>query len=312
VVTVGTRRADTRVRAAGRVSARVPAPLLVVTAVVSVQFGGALAATLIPLVGAVASVGLRLVFSAAVLLVVARPALGGRTRTDWLTVAAFGAVLASMNLCFYGAIARLPIGVAVTIEFVGPLLLATGLSRRPRDFVAVAGAAIGVVAISGALSTPWSRLDLVGLGLALAAGACWAAYIVMSGRTGARFAQLDGLAIAMTLSAAVVGPLALLSGGAALGRFDTLWRGFGIAVLSSAVPYALELVALRRLSAQVFGILLSLEPAVAALAGLLVLGQRLGRVELAGMACVVAASAMVLGARRAPVRPARPAVADPC
>jgi len=294
------------------VSSRVPAPLLVVVAVVSVQFGGALAATLIPVVGAVASVGLRLLFSAAVLLAVARPRVRGRTRADWATVVTFAAILASMNLCFYGAIGRLPIGVAVTIEFVGPLTLATALSRRPRDLVAVTAAAVGVLAISGALGTPWSRLNLVGLGLALAAGACWAGYIVASARTGARFAQLDGLAIAMTLSALVVGPVALLTGGAALGRFDTLWRGFGIAVLSSAIPYALELVALRRLSAQVFGILLSLEPAVAAVAGLLVLGQRLGAVELAGMACVVVASAMVLGASPAPQRSAQSAAPDLC
>lgn len=288
-----------RLTARPPLTARVPAPLLVVTAVVSVQFGGALAATLVPIVGAVASVALRLVFSCAVLLVVARPTVHGRSRSDWLTVAVFGAVLASMNLCFYGSLARLPIGVAVTIEFVGPLTLAAVLSRRLRDLAAVAAAAVGVVAISGALSTPWSRLDLTGLGLALAAGACWAAYIVMSGRTGARFPALDGLAIAMTLSALVVGPIGLLTGGAALGRLDTLWRGLGIAVLSSAIPYALELVALRRLSAQVFGILLSLEPALAALAGLVILHQRLGAVELAGMACVVAASAIVLGARPA-------------
>jgi inner membrane transporter RhtA len=235
-----------------------------------------------------------------------------RSRRDWLTVCAFGAVLASMNLCFYGAIGRLPIGVAVTVEFVGPLALATALSRRARDIAAIVAAAVGVVAISGAVDTPWSRLDLAGLGLALAAGACWAAYIVVSGRTGARFAQLDGLAIAMTLSALVVGPIGLFTGGPALWRLDTLWRGLGIAMLSSAIPYALELVALRRLSAQVFGILLSLEPAVAALAGLVVLGQRLGAVELAGMACVVGASALVLGARPSQQpRQTDPAAAEP-
>src|SRR6185436_3104834 len=128
---------------------RVPAPLLVLAAVVSVQFGGALAATLVPLVGVFGSVTLRLTVAAAVLLVMVRPRLRGRTRGDWLVVGTFGAVLAMMNLFFYGSLARLPIGVAVTIEFIGPLVLATVLSRRPRDLIAVAGAAVGVLLISG-------------------------------------------------------------------------------------------------------------------------------------------------------------------
>ena len=165
---------------------RVPAPLLVLTAIVSVQFGGALAATLIPLVGAAGSVALRLVLAAAVLLAVARPRLRGRTRADWLTVCAFALVLGLMNLAFYSSLARLPLGVAVTIEFVGPLVLATVLSRRLRDLVAVAGAALGVVLISGALTVPWDELEVTGILLALTAGACWAAYILLSARTGTR------------------------------------------------------------------------------------------------------------------------------
>ena len=278
-------------------TARTPAPLLVLAAVVSVQFGGALAATLVPRIGAPGSVALRLVIAAAVLLSVARPRLRGHSRGDWLTVSAFGLVLGLMNLCFYASLARLPIGVAVTVEFVGPLVLATALSRRVRDLVAVAGAALGVVLISGALTVPLDQLEVPGILLASAAGACWAAYILLSARTGTRFAQLDGLAIAMAVAAVLVAPLGWATAGTALLTWDALWRGAGIAVLSSVLPYSLELVALRRLSARVFGVLLSLEPAVAALAGLVVLGQSLSRPQLAGLACVMAASASVLGAR---------------
>jgi len=284
------------------VTRRVPAPLLVLAAVVSVQFGGALAATLVPLVGVLGSVTLRLTIAAAVLLIAARPRFRGRTTEDWLVVGAFGVVLAMMNLCFYGSLARIPIGVAVTIEFIGPLVLATVLSHRRKDLLAVGGAAAGVVLISGITEGPLSGVDLAGLGLALAAGACWAAYIVLSGRTGARFAQLDGLAIAMTIAAVLVAPVGLLGAGSALWTPDALWRGAGIAVLSSVLPYSLELIALRRLAAHVFGILLSMEPAVAALAGLAVLGQRLGVLQLAGMASVVAASGLVMGARSGPAR----------
>jgi inner membrane transporter RhtA len=279
------------------VSRRVPAPLLVLAAVVSVQFGGALAATLIPVVGVFGSVTLRLTIAAVVLLAIARPRLRGRTTADWLVVVVFGAVLAMMNLFFYGSLARIPIGVVVTIEFIGPLVLATVLSHRSKDLFAVAGAAVGVVLISGMASTPWADIDVTGLGLALAAGASWAAYIVFSRRTGARFAQLDGLAIAMTVAAVLVAPVGVLTGGSVLWTPDALWRGAGIAVLSSVLPYSLELIALRRLAAHVFGILLSLEPAVAAVAGLIVLDQHLRATQLLGMACVVAASGLVLGVR---------------
>jgi len=293
------------------VTRRLPAPLLVLSAVVSVQFGGALAATLVPVVGVLGSVTLRLTIAALVLLAVVRPRLRGRTRADWLVVGTFGGVLATMNLFFYGSLARIPLGVVVTIEFIGPLILATVLSHRRKDLVAVAVAAVGVVLISGVTATSWTALDLTGLGLALAAGASWAAYIVLSGRTGVRFAQLDGLAIAMTVAALLVAPAGVLTRGSELWTPDALWRGAGIAVLSSVLPYSLELIALRRLAAHVFGILLSLEPAVAALAGLIVLGQNLEPVQLLGMACVVAASGLVMGVRSAqPARSAAESMAE--
>lgn len=274
------------------------APLLVLAAVVSVQFGGALAATLLPRIGVFGSVGLRITLAAMLLLVWCRPRLRGRDRRDWQVVAAYAAALGLMNLSFYAALVRLPIGVAVTIEFIGPLTLAAVLSRRGRDLVAVAAATVGVVLVSGALDTHWQDLDLVGIGLALTAGACWAGYIITSGWTGSRFEQLDGLVIALVLCSLVVGPIGIATAGGSLADPGVLATGLGIAVLSSVLPYSLELIALRRLSTNVFGILLSLEPAAAAVAGLLVLGQTLAPVRLIGMALVVTASVLVLGAAR--------------
>lgn len=280
------------------------APLLVVAAVVSVQFGGALAATLLPKVGVFGSVGLRITLAAVLLLLWTRPRVRGRSRRDWAVVIAYAAALGLMNLSFYGALTRLPIGVAVTIEFIGPLTLAAVLSRRARDLGAVAAAAVGVVLVSGALDTAWHELDLVGIGLALLAGAFWAAYIITSGWTGARFAHLDGLIIALVLCSLIVGPLGVATAGRSLLDAPVLTTGLGIAVLSSVLPYSLELIALRSLSANVFGILLSLEPAAAAVAGLIVLGQTLAPLRLLGMALVVVASVLVLGfGRRDPGPP---------
>lgn len=271
---------------------------LVLAAVASVQFGGALAATLLPRVGVPGSVGLRLAFAALALLAWRRPRVRGLDRAAWRTVGAYAAALTAMNLSFYAALERLPIGVAVTVEFVGPLSLAALTSRRRTDLLAIAVAAPGVLLVSGALGSDWASLDVVGLGFALLAGACWAAYIVTSGRTGARFDGLDGLTIALLLGAAVVLPWGLLSAGGAMVHPAVLATGAGVALLSSLLPYSLELVALRSLPANVFGILLSLEPAAAALAGWLVLGQTLSPSRLAGLALVVTASAVVLGGRR--------------
>ena len=281
---------------------RVPAPLLVLGGIVSVQFGGALAQTLVPVIGAGGAVTLRLLFATVLLLAVARPRWRGHSRQAWLTVGAFGVALGLMNFAFYSSLAYLPIGVAVTIEFIGPLSLAAVLSRRLLDGVAVLAAALGVVLISEALDTPLAELEWTGMLLALAAGGFWAAYIMLSGRTGAMFPRLEGLALAMVVATVLTLPFGL--GSVPDWTAPVLAKGLGIAVLSSVLPYSLELLALRRLSAKVFGILLSLEPAAAALAGLLVLGQRLSWVQLAGMGLVVAASALVLGlgARKDPAQ----------
>lgn len=275
----------------------VPAPLLVLGGVVSVQFGGALAATLIPTVGVGGAVLLRMAIGAVIMMVLVRPPLRGHTRAAWADVVAFALALSLMNWAFYGALARLPIGVAVTIEFTGPLVLATVLSRRLLDVVAVLGAGLGVVMISEAFTQPLADLDWLGLLLAALAGACWAAYILTSARVGRSFARLQGLALTMLVSTVLLTPVGAASW--PTWTAPALLVALGVALLSSVLPYSLELMALRRLSARVFGVLLSLEPAVAALAGLLVLGQRLDGVQLAGMGFVVAASVLVLGAGRA-------------
>ena len=272
------------------------APLLVLVGVVSVQFGGAFAATLVPRIGATGSVLLRLLFATLILYAVARPSWRGRSRSDWVTVGLFGLALAAMNTSFYASLAHLPIGVAVTIEFLGPLTLAAVLSRRPRDLVAVLAAGLGVALVSGAFDNAWDTFDKVGIAFAATAGAMWAAYIVLSQRTGRAFAGLDGLALALVVSTVLVAPQGLMT----VDRWS--WQdvalGLGIAVLSSVLPYSLELVALRHLAQRVFGVLLSLEPAVAALAGFVVLSQVLDPAQIAGMALVVTASVIVLGSQR--------------
>ncbi len=278
--------------------ASVPAPLLVLGGVVSVQFGGALAATLVPEIGAGGSVLLRIGIAALILVAVVRPRVRGHDRKAWLTVVAFGVALGLMNWSFYGSLAHLPLGVAVTVEFLGPLVLTTVLSRRLLDFLAVLAAACGVLLISEALTVPLEDLSLIGLCLAATAGVCWAAYILLSGRTGAAFDNLDGLAIALVVSTVVVLPVGLTSSD--LWTTEHLLKGLGLALLSSLLPYSLELLALRRLATSVFGILLSLEPAVAALAGLVVLGQRLEPLQILGLALVVLASVIVMGLRKGP------------
>lgn len=266
--------------------------------VVSVQFGAAFAATLIPRIGAVGSVMLRLAFAMAILVSFARPRWRRRSKRAWGTVLLFGLALAAMNTAFYMSLAYLPIGVAVTIEFLGPLTLAAFLSRRRGDLVAVAAAALGVALVSGALGAAWDRFEPVGLLWGVAAGVMWASYVVLSQRTGALFDGLDGLAIALVVATLVMTPFGLFS--VDTWTPDVVLLGLGIAVLSSVLPYSLELMALRHLSPSVFGVLLSLEPAVAALAGLVVLDQTLERSQVLGLLLVVLASAIVLGARRTP------------
>jgi inner membrane transporter RhtA len=262
----------------------VPPPLLVVTAATSVQFGSGVGATLFDDVGPAGAAFLRLGFAAVVLWAIWRPRLAG----DLRLAAAFGVALGLMNWSIYEAMDRIPLGVAVTIEFAGPLAVAVIGSRRPLDAVWIVLAATGIVLLAdpGGGST-----DAVGVAFALLAAACWVAYIYLSKRTGAAFPGGSGLAIAMAVGALVVLPAGVIQGGAGLAEPDVLGAAFAVALASSVLPYSLELEALRRLPEAVFGVLMSLEPAVAALAGFVVLGQALGARELLAIGMVVAASA---------------------
>ena len=254
--------------------------------IASVQFGNGVAKTLFDDVSATTVVWLRLVTSALILLAVARPVLRGHSRRDWVVVLGFGVSLGAMNWSIYQAIARIPLGLAVTIEFVGPLALAVIGSRRPRDLIWVALAAIGVLL----LGFEPGELNLAGVLFALAAGAAWAAYILMSAQTGRRWQGLDGLALASVVATVLIAPAALGRHSGEILDVRILLLGAAVGLLSSVIPYGCELVALRSLRPAVFGILMSLEPAAAALAGLIVLGEVLTALQLVAMACVVVAS----------------------
>jgi len=268
---------------------RTPPPqVLLLGSIASVQFGAAFADRLFDRAGPAGVVFLRLSISAAVLLAVTRPTLRGRTRADLRAAIVFGLVLAGMNWSFYEALNRLPLGVAVTIEFTGPLAVAIVGSRRWLDglWVLLAGGGVAVLALRGG----HHAIDGLGVMFALIAAACWAAYILLSKRVGASFAHLDGLAIALGVAALFVAPAGIVQGGSALLQPAVLAGGFAVAMLSSLIPYSLEIVALRRLAPETFGLLMSLEPAFAALAGVIVLSQPLTAPLLIALVMVVAAS----------------------
>ncbi|MEV6022426.1 EamA family transporter [Streptomyces sp. NPDC052036] len=273
---------------------------LVLAGGISVQFGGALAVTLMPRAGALGVVSLRLVVAALVLLVVCRPRLRGHSRADWGTVVVFGITMAAMNGLFYQAVDRIPLGLAVTMEVLGPLALSVLASRRAVNLLWAGLALAGVFLLGGG---GFGALNAAGVGFALGAGAMWAAYIVFSARTGRRFPQADGLALAMGVAAVLFVPLGIAESGTKLLVPATLGLGAGVAMLSSVLPYTLELLALRRLPASTFAILMSLEPAIAATAGFLVLGQSLTAPQAAAIALVIAAS---MGAVRTQTRRAAP------
>ncbi|MFG2885879.1 DMT family transporter [Streptomyces sp. NPDC048297] len=260
---------------------------LVLAGGISVQFGAAVAVTLMPRAGALGVVTLRLFAAAVVLLVVCRPRLRGHSRTDWGTVLAFGVAMGGMNGLFYEAAARIPLGAAVTLEVLGPLALSVLASRRAINLV-WAGLALGGVFLLG--GGGFSDLDSIGVAFALGAGAMWAIYIVFSARTGRRFPQADGLALAMAVAALLFLPLGIAEAGSRLVNPTTLALGSAVALLSSVLPYTLELLALRLLPASTFAVLMSLEPAIAATAGFLILGQSLSTTQAAAIALVIAAS----------------------
>jgi inner membrane transporter RhtA len=263
----------------------------VISGIVSVQVGAAIAKNLFDLVPPTAMVWLRLITSAVILLLVARPRLAGHSGRDWLIVLGFGVSLMTMNWAIYQSFARIPLGIAVTIEFLGPLTVAVIGSRRFADLIWVVLAGIGVAL----LGVSRASLTLAGVGFALLAALGWAFYILLSAQTGRRWPGISGLAIASMVGAIALAPPAIVEAGNQMLNSTVLMLGLAIGLLSSVIPYSFELIALRRIPPRVFSILMSLEPAVAALAAMILLGEFLSLVQWLAMACVVIAS---IGATR--------------
>jgi inner membrane transporter RhtA len=274
---------------------RVPAPAFVLIGIGSVQVGAAFATKLFHHLGPAGTVLVRVLFAAVVLCAIWRPRLSAHTASELRLAALFGLSLAFMNLTFYEALARIHLGIAVTLEFVGPLGVALAGSRSRIDALWALLAGGGVVLLGGFASP-----SLAGALLALAAGGFWAAYILLNARVGRAFRGGSGLAIAMAIATLPLIPVGVADAGAQLFDPALLAAGFAVAMLSSVVPYSLELEALRRMRPQVFGVLMSMEPAMAALAGLIVIGQQLTAIDVAGIALVVTASAGVTLGSRAP------------
>jgi len=294
----------------------VPPPALVLSGIVSVQVGAGLAAKLFSVVPPAAVTAVRLWTAAVILAGLGARGLGRALRglvrrragSDAAVVLAFGLTLAVMNFAIYQSFARIPLGIAVTVEFLGPLAVAVAASRHLLDIAWVLLAGIGVALLTrgagpAAGAAHPAGLNLAGLAFALLAAACWAVYILLSAATGRRFPGSSGLAIAMGVAAVVVTPVGIIAGGRALLRPAVLGAGLGIGLLSSIIPYSVELEALRRVPAKVFGIWMSLEPAVAALVGLVMLGQSLAGREWAAIGCVVVASAGAAWGSRRPAPP---------
>ena len=280
---------------------RVPPVWLVVVGIASVQLGAAIAKTVFDDAAPLTLVWLRLATSALVLGALVRPTLRGRTRDDWRVAIAFGVVLGTMNWAIYESFARIPLGIAVTIEFLGPLGLAVVGSRRPRDLVWVALAAIGV----GLLGIQRGDLNVAGVAFALLAAAAWTAYILLSASTGSRWPGLDGLTVASVVATVMIAPFLVAFSGRGLDDPHVVALGALVGLLSSVIPYSCEITALRTIRPSVFGILMSIEPAAAALAGMLIVGEFLTPVQWLAIGCVIAAS---IGATRSESRLATPAL----
>jgi inner membrane transporter RhtA len=282
---------------------RVPAPLLVLVAIASVQIGSAVARGLFDDLGAAGVTLLRLALSALLLLVLLRPEVRSWAARSWRAAVLLGVAMAGMNLVFYLSLRTVPLGVAVTVEFVGPLLLALAQTRRLVDLLWALLAAGGVVLLG---ADTGSDIPLSGLALALIAGLFWAAYILASANVGQVLPGVDGLAVALAVAALIVLPFGASGATEVLDRPALLLPAFAVALLSSVLSYGLELSALRRIPTRVFGILMSLEPAGAALSGLVILHQNLGLREVTALVLVSLASAGVTLARRGDALPPQP------
>lgn len=270
---------------------------MVLGAIFSIQTGAALATELFPEIGPAGVVFMRAIVSAVLLAAIWRPTMA-TVRENPRLLLFFGIVLTGMNLCFFEAIDRIPLGTAVTLEFIGPLTVALITSRRRRDWIWAGLAAVGIVLLTGGVGG--EDLDPVGVGLALAAGFFWGSYILLGKRMGEAFAGGRGLAVAMVISAVLTAPFGIASGGSALIEPEVLLVGIAVGILSSLIPFSLEIEAMRRLPSSVFGVMMSLEPAVAVAVGFVLLGQGVVPIEIVAIMLVIAASAGALRSSRVP------------
>lgn len=269
----------------------IPPPGLVLLAIVAIQLGAAFATNLFPVIGADGAVAVRIIFAAILLLIVSRTGIRQTTRIfaqNRMLLLMFGLCLAAMNMFFYQSIARIPLGAAVAIEFIGPLGVAAFNSRRVSHFGWVALAAAGI-----ALLSPLSGIDLdpIGILFAVLAGTGWALFIILSTRVSSRIPGHDGLAIGMTVAACAMIPFAIPALPAMVNDPLIIFVGIGVALLSTSIPFTLEFEALKKITKRMYGVLVSVEPAVAALIGAVILGERMGIQGMIAVACVVAAAA---------------------
>ncbi len=266
----------------------------VLTAIVSVQLGATLSERLFPIVGVEGTTAMRQAFSALALILAFRPWRGLPQRQHWPLIAFYGALLGVMNFCFYLAIARLPLGIAVALEFIGPLGVAILSSRKAIDFVWVACAIAGLallVPFNHLTTTGAGHIDLWGIVFALGAGLCWGAYIIVGQKISLRVDGAKAVALGMLVSSLMIVPVGIAHAGLALFVPSTLLWGALAAMVSSAIPYSCEMWALKRMPAKTFSLMMSLEPAVGALMGLAILGERLTLPQWLSVALVIAASA---------------------
>jgi inner membrane transporter RhtA len=277
-------------RSAGR---RVPAPALAVGSMLSVQLGTALAKPVFPVLGPAGTAWMRLVWAGVFLLVVARPRVRGRHWRDLGAVAVLGLASAGLTVLFFEAVARIPLGIAATVEFLGPLAVAVATSHRRVDILWSLCAAAGVASMSSAALSGGSSRDWpAGLACALGAAACWAAYIVFTKHVGARWSGVEGLSMSMTVAALVAAPLGIVQAAGGLTVGSALVTA-GLALLLPILPYTLEMAALRRMHVRAFSVLMSAEPVFAALIGLVLLGQLLSAPQWLGVVLVVLANVAV-------------------
>lgn len=262
----------------------IPATLL---AIICVQGGASIAKQLFPAIGAIGTVTLRIVLSAVLLTLINRPKFLQFDRQKWKYCAIYGVGLAAMNLIFYMAIQRIPLGLAVTVEFAGPLFLALALSRKLLDVIWALLACLGILLI-----VPWKsdHVDLLGLGLAFLAGIFWALYIIMGGKVSKVMDGKDAVTTGMIFASLVIIPFTVWDGAVFTITPTIFMKGLGVAILSSALPFSLEMMALKKLPAKTFSILMSLEPAFAALSGLVFLAEELSFLQWISIACVITAS----------------------